>query len=238
MGKEKFIIEGDKVKRIVGLLFNAYQDYLSARVLFNANMLMPACCLANQALEKQMKAIIEVPPGTRENSSHDTVALLNTLLRIKPEIAPNIKKEYFKALNKIYLTRYYDGLANGFRCEILRNKFLAELDYSFSILHPLVSIEPLNGNKTKTRFEIDIENKNPALLCNNYVFANVDKAAFLRQKELVIQFVVHGNSPIYAEGELPFSVDNGRFSYSGLRVIDEKNMNVTDWLTEEINFAP
>lgn len=238
MAKKEHLVEGNKVKRINGLLFNAYQDYLSARVLFNSDMLMPACCLANQALEKQMKAVIEVPNGVRENSSHDTVALLNMLIRVKPEIKHKLNKEYFKALNKIYLTRYYESLPDGFRCEILRNKFLAELDYSFSILYPLVEVVPLNGPKTKTMYERDIENRTSPLFNNNYILQNIEKTQFLKNKERAIQFVIYGNSPIYALGDLSYSVDNGKFSYSGLRVISPNTMETTDWLNEEIRYSP
>lgn len=235
MEKKKFVIEGQKIKRITGLLHNAYQDYLSARILFMSNMLTAACCMANQALEKQLKAIIEVDPNSKEYGNHNSLALLNIFLRIKPEFESKLNKSYFKALTKIYDTRYYENLPDGFKYEILKNKFLAELDYCYSTLYPVLEIS--QGEKSgRSQYDIDIEKKNPILYLNNYVLAQIEKGTFLRQPENTEQFLMVGNSFIKFPQEISYSVDNGKFSYSGIKIIDEKSFKHTDWLNEEAKY--
>ncbi len=229
-------IDGDKVKRITGLLYNAYQDYLSARVLFNSDMLTAACCVANQALEKQMKAFIEVNEKAKRDNSHDTIKLLNILSRLKPEIGNKLNKEYFKILTKIYKTRYYENLSDGFKYEILRNKFLAELDYSYSILHSIIRVKGQDSTRDETSYEFDINRKNPLLYNNNFILLNIEKSVFLNQPEMADEFLMYGNSFYIVKSTLSYSRDNGRFSYSGFRIIDSKTAEHTDWKSEEVDF--
>lgn len=234
--KEEVTIEGALVKRIIGLIYNAYMDYKSARVLFNSNLLTSACVMANQALEKQLKAYIE-GKGGKEDSSHDIVKLFNILNRTRPEITSKLNKEYFKTVNKVYQTRYYEKLPQGYHHEILKNKFLAELDYSYSILKTIITIKPKNNGGT-SQYELDISNNNPTLLQNNYILQGVDKQTFLLQPEFAEEFLMYGNQALTIQTSLSHSVDNGKFSYSGASVINSSSVKVTDWNVEEFSTRP
>jgi len=194
--------------------------------------------MANQALEKQLKAIIEVDEDAKEYGNHNSAALLNVFLRIKPDYKDKLNMDYFKALTKIYGTRYYENLPSGFKYEILRNKFLAELDYCYHTLYPVLEIQTMNGSNGRSRYELDIEQKNPILFANNYILTQVEKADFLKQPENTEQFLMHNNSFISFQQGISYSVDNGRFSYSGIKIIDEKTFKYTDWLNEEAKYRP
>jgi HEPN domain-containing protein len=228
-------VTGTLAKRYIGLLFNAYRDYKVARLLFNSNLLREACCIGNQALEKQMKVYIEANGG-KTNKGHNTVNLFNTMHHMKLKNIKELNSEFFKVLTKVYDTRYYESLPHEYRYTILRNKFLAELDFSYSALRTLVTIKPSeNVTGGVSEFDNDIEQRNPILFDNNYILLGLEKAAFLNRPELVEEFIMFGNTPWTIYQNLPYSRDNGRFVYSGLKVINPKTMNLTDWDNEEFN---
>ena len=45
----------DQGKRLLGFLADSYRDYIAARILFNNNQLIQACCMANTCIEKFLK---------------------------------------------------------------------------------------------------------------------------------------------------------------------------------------
>lgn len=234
--ENKLQVTGNLAKRYIGLLFNAYRDYKVARILFNSNLLREACCVGNQALEKQMKVYIEVHGG-KTNKSHNTINLYNTMKHMGLKKINELNGEYFKMLTKIYDTRYYENLPHQFRYTILRNKFLAELDFSYLSLRPLISIvtdENIKGGTTE--YEVDINSKNPILFSNNHILLEIQKSEFLKKPELVEEFILFGNTPWSTRQNLPYSNDNGRFVYSGLKVTSPTTMQTTDWETEEFNY--
>ncbi|MCB9064379.1 MAG: HEPN domain-containing protein [Chitinophagales bacterium] len=226
-------LTGKAAKRFLGLLFNAYRDYKAARLLFNSGLLREACSMANQALEKQMKAYIEVNGG-KETQKHNTVALFNTMKHMKLKPVNKLNRDFFTVLTKVYDTRYYESLPSKFRYTILKNKFLAELDHSYLTLRPLMGIKSENFGNGMSEYDRDVEIKEPVLFENNHILNNISKPEFLRQKEFFEEFILWGSSPLTVYGTLPYSRDNAKFIYSGIKITSSTQFKITDWDNEEL----
>jgi hypothetical protein len=171
-------------KRLIGLKSTAYKEYLAARHLLNSDFLHKAGSFINTSLEKEIKAYLfacEMPV----NVSHDSFKLLMLLKGVRERIFTQLNSDFFKMISKIYLSRYYENLSPGYNFVIIRNKFLAELDHSYSVLESKTRFK--KGSQLeipKTQYELDIEKKNPILLRNNYVLNNIDKEIFLMVQTL------------------------------------------------------
>jgi hypothetical protein len=204
-------------KRIVGLKTGAFKDYLSARVLFNNDLLVQASFLANTAIEKELKLYIEIL-GTKTNILHDTFKLLQLLKDISPKYATKINSEYLKALTKIYQSRYSETLGAGYNFAILKNKFLSELDYTYSVLEPLVRFRlgsiPSFG---QTSYEKAIEEKDNRLWLNNYLLNGLDRATFLNYYELIHEYrIVFNHEILEVLYKVDYSVNDSKFIYQAL----------------------
>jgi HEPN domain-containing protein len=205
-------------KRFLGLKSTAYKEYLAARHLLNDNFLHQAAFFTNTCFEKELKAYLFCLDIT-VNIKHDTFKLLNLLGQHAPKIAQNLNADFIKTITKIYSTRYYEELGPGFNFVIIRNKFLAELDYTFSFLDSLTSFK-LGSQKEipKSNFEMDKENNKVELLRNNYLLNNIDKAAFLNQEDLVYEYRILFNHEILEIFyKIPFNKEHDKFIFEGLK---------------------
>lgn len=191
-------------KQIVGLIDNAYREYLAARVLFDNMLLQPACIMANTAIEKSLKIPLLISGKYNGNKSHDVFALFNILKRGIPELENLINSDFLKSLSKIYRSRYYEDLSPGYSYVIIRNRFLAELDNTFIVLAQLVNrVEP---EPLKTLFHVDIENKENKLFKNNHILANQMREDFLSQPDDLLEFKIlknHVTMEVIARGVFP-----------------------------------
>ncbi len=209
-------------KKFVGLKSTSYKEYLAARHLLNDNFLHQASFFMNTCIEKEMKAYllaIDVPV----NIKHDIFKLYTLLKNHKPKIADNLNPDFIKTVSKIYTSRYYEDLGAGFNFVIVRNKFLAELDYTFSVLEPTTRFK-LGRDKDvpKTNYERDVEAKNPILYRNNYLLNNINKADFLNQPDLVYEYrVVFNHEIIEALYSIPFNKEHDKFIFEGLKPLDD-----------------
>ena len=117
-------------KEIGGLLYVAYEDYVSARILLLSGSLMNGCILANTSLEKLLKALIfYCGENNLKKYQHRAHQLLDDLN--KKGFKPNINREFLSALSMIYDSRYIgdnNKVKPGYNFTIVKNKFLAELD--------------------------------------------------------------------------------------------------------------
>lgn len=227
--RQEASFEGRKALRLRGLLSNAYSDYISSRILFNEGKLREGCILANQCLEKQMKAYIEAH-NEKENNSHHTVKLLNTMVHHKYPIAEKINKDFIKVLNNIYLTRYFEQLSTNYHYTIVQFKFLAELDYIMSEFLPKIHIKP-TGQGSRT-YDLDIKNNNPHLHLNNYILNKIPKGDFLIRKQKCEELLLYGNNPIIMISEVS-AADNQKFIYPAFKVTSPTTIDLMDWSFEE-----
>lgn len=107
--------------------------------------------------------------------------MFSLLKSAKPDISVKLNEEFFEVLNKIYKARYTENLPANYNFTIVRNKFLSELDYSYSILNPLFKFR-LSSIKEfgKTKYENAVEKKDPRLFNNNYLLQHISKEDFFQ----------------------------------------------------------
>lgn len=204
-------------KKLIGLKTIGYKDYLASRVLFNSNLLHQACIYANTCIEKEMKAYL-FAMNIDFGKNHDTMNLYNLLYRNKKNTAEEINKDFIKILNKIYKSRYYESLPPSYNFVIIRNKFLAELDYIYSVLESKV-IYGLKSHswQIKPLYKVHKENGDIRLYFNNYLLSKIDKIEFLNLPDFVHEFrVVFNHETIEATYEIPFNKNSQQFIYEGL----------------------
>ena len=212
-------VSAEEAKRIIGLKSTSYREYLSARLLVNAHFFQQAGLLMTTCLEKEMKAYL-LTRGVTVKWIHKLSPLYDKLKALKPEIANKLNLEFLEALSNIYSTRYYDQLDAGYNFVFIKNKFLAEFDYSFSILEPTIRVKAKHDTDLpKTKYQTDIERKDSILFNNNYLLNDIDKDFFLSQPELVYEFRIASNHEILeAKYPVPYNriEEKNKFLYKGL----------------------
>lgn len=174
-------------KQLVGLKSSSYREYLSARILFNNHLFQQACFFANSCLEKELKAYLLVLKINFPKKEHDTSQLYSILNKHHDKFAQQMNGEFFKVLSKIYLSRYFENLSPGYNFAIYKNKFLAELDYTYALLESRSRILNRNQEIGETNYEIDKRDKLQALYLNNYLLLNISKDEFLKQIDFVYE---------------------------------------------------
>jgi HEPN domain-containing protein len=216
-GEEQRIeIEQSEVKRFIGLKLTAYHDYMGARILFQKGLLENACHLAVTCLEKEFKTILFCK-GKKIPKGHDIVNMYNTIAFISPDFKKEVNLDYVKALCNIYHSRYYDTLSSGYNYVILKNKFLAELDFIYATLEPLSRVGIESMEMGKSSFEVDIDRKNPDLYMNNYLLNGIAKKDFLKRPEFVIEFRIFKDFPLNVSYNLIEGSEVEDFIYEGVR---------------------
>lgn len=125
---------------ILGLLTQSYEDYRSARILFNNGELVSATFLSCTAIEKLLKAILMIYEINFPwiHNPYD----LYIKLKNQTSFAAEINEEYLKSLYNIYKGRYIGHQEAGFSFVIFLHKCLAELDYCFDALALKVRFTP------------------------------------------------------------------------------------------------
>lgn len=211
-----------EAKRIVGLKTMAYKDYIAARNLYNSDLIHQASFFANTAIEKELKCYLEVT-GSKVKISHEVDKIYNLLDTQNKKIAEKINNDFLKALSKIYLSRYFEKLEPGYNFIILRNKLLAELDYTYSTLECLTRFR----DNPETAFERDKKEKKDFLFKNNYLLLNIPKKEFICQADLAYEFRILPNHEIlevlYTTNQ---SIDDSKFIYESLKPIDNHSVQL------------
>jgi len=224
-------------KKIIGLKTMAYKDYIAARSLLNNNFLHQAVFLINTCIEKELKAYL-FALGIETKKIHDSAKLLKRISEVEGvNLIDNLNVQFIEVISKIYHTRYYEDLQPGFNFVINKNKFLAELDYTYSILVNLTRIGYNEDSLEYSKYHKDIDNKNPKLFENNYILNNTSKEEFLNQIEHVYEFrIAKSHSILEVTYELPTNVDNDKFDYEGLKEINGKNFEFSQISDHTIHF--
>jgi HEPN domain-containing protein len=215
-------------KKFIGFKSTAYKEYLAARHLLNDNFLHQAAFFINTCLEKEIKAYLFCL-DIRVNIKHDIFKLFNLLNQHQPGINKELNIDFFKTVSKIYTTRYYEDLGPGFNFVMIKNKFLAELDYTFSILESKSRFKISRDSEIrKSNYEIDKENKNPMLFRNNYLLNNISKEYFLNQEDWVYEYrVLLNHEIIEAFYAIYYNQEYNKFSYVGLKPLDDTSYELS-----------
>ncbi len=192
MRQPKKIIERkpENTRRLIGYLASSFDDYIASRTLFNHNMLVQACCLANTSFEKYFKAFVDLK-GNTIKAKHNLEKLLPTLKDFDIELYNNLNIGFLQELTKIYDTRYVGDCPKGYNFAILRNKYLAELDYTYSLIEPKIRYSMKGKEIRDTSYEHYFKTKNPLLWKNNYVLNNISKTKFIESLDYVEELRVY-----------------------------------------------
>ena len=110
-----------------------------------------------------------------------------------PEVYEKMNVEFLRMLSKIYYLRYIDNLEPNFNIIISKNKYLAELDYTYSILEPKLRLRLSDKKNRKSFYEIAIEEKDPNLWTNNYILNELDKTQFIERDDVIHEFRILPN---------------------------------------------
>lgn len=221
-------ISMEKAKRIVGLKGNAFNDYLSARVLLNQELLFQGAILANTAIEKEIKGYLEAI-GIIVTIKHNSNKLYNLLHKHKPDVASKLNKEFIKELSRIYEARYTDSLPANFNFTIVRNKYLVELDYTYSILEPLFRYNRASEKKFGiTRYEDAINKKDSRLFLNNCVLKSTTKEALFSKPDAVYEFRIIFNHEIFEVSYIiPSIIDDGKFKFEAIKPLSNSSFRLS-----------
>jgi HEPN domain-containing protein len=210
-----------EAKKVVGLKSNAFKDYLSARVLFNHGLNLQAAIFANTAIEKEIKGYLAARGiDISQKIRHNTEKLYALLSEYIPVEADKINKEFIIELSRIYKARYTDSLNPGFNFTIIRNKYLAELDYSFSILEPLFKFR-LGRHKDfgDSAYQRAVKVKDSRLFLNNHILDGISKTNFLTREDIVTEFRILPNHELLeVVYKIPSSLNDGRFAFEALKL--------------------
>lgn len=215
-------------KKVSGLKGMAYKDYIAARVLLKKDLLHQAAFLINTCIEKELKAYL-FAHGISVKRNHDTVKLIDRVSQIEGvNWIGEINLEFIKVVNKIYESRYFETLEPGYNFVINRNKFLAELDFTYSLLQSKSIKMNQEGKTIKSMYENSAEKKDPLVYENNYVLYNKPKAELLDLRDLVHEFRVTEENSIF---EMTYSITkndyHNKFNYEGLKQINERQFTMS-----------
>lgn len=215
-------------KKVVGLKGMAYKDYVAARLLLQNDMLHQAAFLINTCIEKELKAYL-FASGISVKRNHDTEKLIDRVSQIESvNWVGDINLDFIKVINKIYESRYFETLEPGYNFVINRNKFLAELDYTYSLLHSKSFKVDRQQNPIKSMYQISVENKDPLVYKNNYVLINRPKEELLDKRDLVYEFrVTEENGIIEMIYSITKNEDYKKFNYEGLKQINDKQFTMS-----------
>jgi HEPN domain-containing protein len=214
----------DVAKRILGLYDNAFSDYLSARVLYNSNLLVQATILANTALEKFFKAYLEVM-GLKINIKHDPLKLLQLVKTHSSGIAAKINEGFLGQLTKIYRSRYLENVSPGYNYVILRRKYLAELDFIFSVFEPLMRFQNSREKEYgESRHQHAIAEMDERLYYDNYILMSIDKTDFVEAVDIIEEFRISAaHQTLQITYYTASSKNDGNFQYIGWALTEDEN---------------
>jgi hypothetical protein len=152
----------------------AYKDYLAARVLLNAHLLVQGAVLASTAIEKYFKAVL----AFRGHQSHGHLkkAHINAAKNFDARLASVLNDEFLTLLQRSYSLRYLDDIATDFNLVIASREFLAELDFTAGMFQESFKLET-DGKPVVLAYDQAKQQNDPRLLDENFLFIDVEKPA-------------------------------------------------------------
>jgi hypothetical protein len=188
--RPKKVNDRERVEKMKDFLHLAYKDYIGARALLRASLLLQGSVMASTSIEKYFKALMAIHGNF--SSGHLKEAHFRFIENKFPPLYSSLNRSFLDFLAKSYMLRYTDRIPNGFNLHISRVQVLAELDYTVDRIMSGLSIQSREGSETRlTAYDVDIKEKNPQLYENNYILLNVTKERFLAQKDYIYETRFH-----------------------------------------------
>ncbi len=190
------------------LLDLGYRDYIAARFLLNNEFVIQGLTLASTAVEKYLKAIIELTCKKKERYSFhlDRIEELQGLLtKNYRDITQDFDPVFLDILVKVYKIRYYDSIKEPILIGFYLNQFIGTLDETIHSLEKLV--------EDKTPYKRAAENKDSHLYENNFILKKKNKKAFMEKPD--IGFSVRINIGAFVHGETIIKGENISNKYEG-----------------------
>lgn len=229
MFQRKVVIS--EAKKILGLKTMAYKDYIAARNLLHSGFLHQATFFINTCIEKELKASL-FSHEIKVNATHETPKLLNIISQ-HVTWTTEINSEFIKVISKIYKSRYFENLGQGFNFVINKNKFLAELDFTYSFLESKTILhgEEEDNPFCESRYQKGINEKDTLIFFNNYILNNISKEDFLNQPDMVYEFrIADTHHPIQGEYIIPKNIEIDKFNYEGLKQLNNQSFQMSQWV--------
>ena len=164
---------GPKVAEFLNI---AYKDYLAARVLLNSGLLLQGSILASTAIEKYFKAILAFRGN--EARGHLSRKHINAAKNYDKRLSVLLNDGFLILLQRAYSLRYLDDLPEEFNIVIAYREFLAELDYTATMIQESFHMQQ-SGKDAKFSYDTDKENRDPLLHFNNHMLHGQSKQEFV-----------------------------------------------------------
>lgn len=156
----------------------AFDDYMAARVLVRAKLLVQGAILASSAIEKYCKAVMAFKGHF--SRGHLKKAHWNYLANFDPKLYSTLNPEFFLFLQKCYKLRYPDSLPVGYNIVIIERELLAELDRTALGLHTKFTFSIKDRSPTRGgKYEQLSEDKDDRLFGENHFLSKEDVASFI-----------------------------------------------------------
>jgi hypothetical protein len=172
-----------EANRFGAFLGDAYSDYISARTLLRAEMLVQGAGLASTAVEKYLKALIAFHGN--ESHGHLKRAHWNALRAFDPGFYAGIPSGFFELLVKCYKLRYSDSVPKGFNVVIAQRELLAEIDIVCISMQRMFK-KSVNGVGQKFVFDTAVSVADARLLGENVMLSEVGKEEFIYMKPQLV----------------------------------------------------
>lgn len=176
MSRAKKMTKPEFGAKVVQFLDIAYKDYLAARSLLTAGLLLQGAVLASTAVEKYFKAILAFRGN--ESRGHLSKRHINAAKNYDKQLSAALNDSFLLLLQRAYRLRYLDDLPPDFNLVIASREFLAELDFTALTIQESFKMQ-LNGKDKEFTYHSDKNSNNLILHINNYILAGQSKQAFI-----------------------------------------------------------
>jgi HEPN domain-containing protein len=211
---------GEPIVRAFHWLRWANSDYLAARYLLLAQMVVQGCVLANTAIEKYLKALhahVELPIPR----SHAVETLYRELKNSRKSTV-TLNESFLRVLQKAYRLRYPDALPDGFNISLNQMKVLAELDRTVFVISSAFMFSEGARDSVVTR---TMKSGDSRFLEKNVVLNPEQASAFFGSDSQSFEFRTRKPVDINVEYLSPWVTDDGRFDEEGAVLTPGRGIN-------------
>jgi uncharacterized protein YxjI len=206
----------EETGKIVTMLGWADKDYLSARPLLLASLLVQGTVLSNTAIEKYLKTICLMAAATFPRACHDVPVLYGILMSRGIDLGLN--PQYLELLRKAYELRYPDNLEAGYNICLSQAKLIAELDSTVFKIRKGFQFRRSDGKPVASYLDQLLEVRDKNLLDLNSSFGATARNDIFTQKNSCYELrVLENGSIIEAQYQTTGVKDDGVFDLVALR---------------------
>lgn len=176
MSRAKKLAKPEFGAKAVQFLGIAYKDYLAARSLLNAGLLLQGAVLASTGIEKYFKAILAFRGN--ESRGHLSKRHIDAAKNYDKQLAAALNDSFLILLQRAYRLRYLDDLPPDFNLVIASREFIAELDFTALTIQESFQMQ-LNGKDVEFSYHSDKKSGDPILHISNYLLSRQSKQTFI-----------------------------------------------------------